>query len=166
MPLKSQDLHYIEEKLGITPEIAKLLTEDITDTNLLLNHVSVKEIKREDSRKISALTYLKLLIFRYSHDTTFEIPEKEYVAQSIYLNFTSIKREMNYCLISPKTKPNEQKSQYLLILSGFYSDSINLELFYKNIKNEISNGFRPKNISSHIDDWIYILREIWRKKWL
>ena len=166
MPLKLQDIRYVENKLGLTPEIAAKITEDPLDTDLVLNELSVRDIRREDAKKLSATTYLKLLVFRYSHDTTFKISEKEYVAKSIYLNFTSIKKEINYRLLSPKTPPDEKKSQYFLVLAGFYYNFVKPEIFSDNFKSEISKGFRPDQISDHVDDWVYILREINRKNWL
>ncbi len=129
MSLKSQDLHYIEQKLGITPEIAKLLTE-------------------------------------VPQDTEFPITEKQYVANSVYFNYLAIKKEINYHLLSPKTPPDGKKSQYFLVLAGFYFNSVKPEIFSLDFKSEISKGFRPNQISGHVDDWIYILREIYHKKWL
>lgn len=164
--LKSQDLHYIEQKLGLTPKITAKITEDPLDADLVLNELSIKDIKREDANKISALTYLKLLVFRYSHDTDFKISEKEYVAKSVYLNFTSIKKEIDYRLLSPQTPPDEKKSQYFLVLAGFYYNSVKPEIFSSDFRSEISKGFRPDRISDHVDDWVYILREIDRKSWL
>jgi hypothetical protein len=170
MPLNKQDFDYTLKKLSLSPPLLEKITETERDTNLLLSELSTKNIKREDINNLSFLTYVKLLVFRYSYDTGFGLDEKIYVAQSVCQFFPEIKRELNFKLISSKDGPSEKKSQYFLVLSGFYYDVVSPQFFYDGYKAFIANGFRKneklRGLSDNVEDWLVILREIHTKKWM
>ena len=169
MILDEKDLKYIARKLASSSKILKGLTEENRDVDLLLNSVSVKRIKKEDSLKISPLTYIKLIVFRYSYDSNFNIDEKDYIAKTIYTYYTSINVYYDYSLINT-SKLGEKKSQYLLVLAGFFHERFPIRILYPNHKREIELGFRTEQhlrpLSEHVTEWLDILKEINRKKWL
>lgn len=170
MPFDATDLNYISKKLASPPEILKSLSEEERDADLLLNHVCIKDIKRGDSRKINPLTYIKLVVFRYSHDLDFDIDEKDYVAKTVYSTYPSLKDCYNYNFINTN-KLGEQKSQHLLMAAGLFDDKIPVKILYPNYKKDIEEGFKGhpahlKQFPAHINEWIDVLKEINKKKWL
>lgn len=169
MLLKDRDLQYIVKKLNLAPEIVNKLTEEESDSDLLFNEVSVKDIKKEDYKQLTSFSYIKLVVFRYSYDSGFSFEEKKYVARCIYLHFLGIKKEINYRLIASKIV-SEDRSQYCLVLSSFFHDQIDPKFFTANYISKISDGFRKneslRDFSFRISDWIDILREIHTKNWM
>ncbi|MDP3732983.1 MAG: hypothetical protein Q8Q91_00430, partial [Candidatus Daviesbacteria bacterium] len=73
-------------------------------------------------------------------------------------------------LIYTKTPTSEEKSKYLLVLTGFFYDRLAPRFFQSNYKQEIKDGFKQNNelktLSNHVEDWQSILKEISRKKML
>lgn len=168
MPLNDQDSKYVSRKLGLSQKLVGTLTEDEKDTNLLLSHVAVKDIKKSDINKITFLTYIKLLVFRYSHDTGFDINEKDYVSKCVYFLYLQIRKGLDYKLITDKTGPSEKKSQYYLVLSGLFHKEIPSVFFPSGYQNFIEEGWRKTRyeLSKHVTVWIDVLREIDKKRWL
>ncbi|MEK6861895.1 MAG: hypothetical protein AABY07_08065 [Nanoarchaeota archaeon] len=170
MPLNDQDLKYVAKKLLLSPKLVEKLTESERDTDLILSQASVKNIKKQDSLKITALTYLKLVVYRYSFDTTFDIDDKLYIAKCLFYNYLNIKKGLDYQLITDKTGPSEKKSQYYLVLAGLYYEETAKEFFYPGYQMFIEDGFRTRPelycLSKHIEEWVSILREINRKGWI
>lgn len=168
MPLKNQDLQYIAEKLGISLEKTEKLTEEDRDTNLVLNELSVKSIKKQDYSRLSTSTFIKLITFRYSYELNYSIEEKIYIANCIYLLYPTLKKEINLKIIDTD-HISEKKSQYCIVLFGFFSDRLNSNIIDSNHIRNISEGFRAKtelrDLSFHVREWIDILREIHHKNW-
>ena len=169
MGLNDKDIKYIVKKLAVSPQTLRKLTEEENDANLILNETSIRHIKKSDALKIDPLTYIKLIVFRYSYDAEFEMAEKDYIAKSIYINYPSIKDCPNYFLIH-QDMIGEKKSQYLLVLSGFFHDQFPIRILYPNYKKQIEDGFKSqgklKDLNKHIENWLDILKEIHIKKWL
>ena len=169
MGLNDKDIKYIVKKLAVSPQTLRKLTEEENDANLILNETSIRHIKKSDALKIDPLTYIKLIVFRYSYDAKFEMAEKDYIAKSIYINYPSIKDCPNYFLIH-QDMIGEKKSQYLLVLAGFFHDQFPIRILYPNYQKQIEDGFKLQNtlkgLNRHVDDWIGILKEIHTKNWL
>lgn len=167
--LNDSDLKYIVKKLAVSPSTLKKLMEEEKDVNLVLDAVSIKAIKKGDALKIAPLTYIKLIVFRYSHDSGFDINERDYVAKSVYNHYPSIKNCPDFLLIK-KEPISEKRSQYLLILSSFFQERIPLRFIHPDYKKEIEDGFKLQNIlkdlPKHSQDWGGILMEIHKKDWL
>ncbi len=168
MGLNRVEIKYITKKLAVSPEIVEKLTEDETDENLLLGEVSVRGIKKDDCFKISPLNYIKLVIYRYSYDTGFEINEKKYIAQTVYNHYLPIKKIADYNLIVKDG--GEKRGQIFLIVAGLFSDVIPLKILYPNYRKEIQAGFQEvkqlKELNQHTQEWEEILKEIKTKNWL
>lgn len=170
MPLTKREVKYVASKLERPPESISNLLEDDRDANLVLSEVSVRGIKKEDVLKdVTPLTFIKLVTFRHSYDTNFNIEEKEYVASAVHSNYLAIKKYLNYKLIADKEN-TEKRSQYLLITAAFFSDSIPIKALLPTYLQEMRDGFRKnkdlRELSEHSESWIDILKEIHRKNWL
>lgn len=168
MGLSRLEIKYITKKL-VVPDITVVkLTEDDRDLNLLLNEVSIRGIKREDRLKISSLNYIKLVVYRYSYDTGFDINEKTYIAQTVYLHYLPIKNCFDYNLITKSR--GDERSRHFLIVASFFSDKIPIKIIYPNYKKEIVEGFskleKLPNLSKNSQNWEDILKEINKKNWL
>ena len=167
--MNAKDFKYISQKFNIPPPTLKKITEEEKDVNLLLDSLSVGKIQNTDAKFFNYLTYLKLIVFRYSYDTNFDIEEKIYVASCIYCYYLKIKKCLDFKLLMSKNI-SEERSQYYLILAGFYYDRVTMKLFPENYETIIQDGFKLnttlKELNIHVKDWIYILREIYRKNWL
>lgn len=169
MPLTKREIKYVADKLAAPPETISNLSENSRDTNLILNEVSVREIKKDDIlNSVMPSTFIKLVTFRHSYDTNFEIEEKDYIANAVYLNYLAIKKYMDFNLIADKDR-NEKRSQYLLIMAGFFSDRMPIRMLLPTYLQEMKDGFKKnkelKNLSSNSESWIDILKEIHRKNW-
>lgn len=169
MVLNDTDIKYLVKKLAVPTQTLRKLTEEENDTNLIINEASIRHIKRGDALKINPLTYIKLIVFRYSYDAKFEMAEKDYVAKSIFNHYPSIKNCPDYFLIH-KDMIGEKKSQYLLVLAGFFHDQFPIKILYPNYQKQIEDGFKLQNklkeLNRHVEDWMGILREIHKKNWL
>ena len=169
MGLNDQDIKYISKKLLLAPQIVEKLSEEDSDANLLINETSVKNIKNTDVSKLTLLTYIKLVVCRYSYETEFSINDKVYISKCIYYHFPEIKRCLDYKLITSKGGPTERKSQYFLVLAGFFHNKVSPDFFYNGYKKFISDGFRCReelrDISQHIWEWVEILQDIEKRGW-
>lgn len=169
MGLLEQDIKYISKKLHLSPQIVQTLSEDDRDCNLLLSEASIKNFKPEDINKITVFTYIKLIIYRYSYDTGFDIDDKLYIAKCVFFHYPSIKKCLDYNLISSKNGPTERKSQYFLVLAGLCHDCVSPDFFYNGYKKFIGDGFRKneklREVSIFTAEWIEILREANSKGW-
>ncbi len=168
--LNPKDIKYLSKKLSTSPEIIKKLTEDESDLNLILDKASVTDIKKEDSLVVSPLVYIKLLILRYSQDTGFALEEKNYIAGAVFDYYLEIVNGIDYLFLCSKTPPNEEKSRYFLVLSGFHYDRVHPKLLFPGFEKLIADGFRKneklKNLASNVPSWIDICHEIKKKRYL
>lgn len=169
MVLNDTDIKYLLKKLVVSPEVLRKLVEEENDANLVINEASIKHIKKEDVLKIDPLTYIKLIVFRYSYDTKFEMAEKDYIAKSIFTHYPSINNCPDYFLIH-NDMIGEKRSQYLLVLAGFFHDQFPIKILYPNYQKQIENGLKLQNtlkeLTKHINEWIEIMHEIHKKNWL
>lgn len=168
MPLNDQDIRYVAKKLSLPKKIVEKITEEESDANLVLEQVSTHPLKKEDLSNITLLTYIKLLVYRYSSDTKFDINQKLYVSKCIYYHYNAIRKCLDYQLVTQKGF-NEQKSQYLLVLVGLFHDIMPPAMF-KNVNYIIGEGFRnreeTRDIARNIEIWVEILKEIKKKGYL
>lgn len=168
MELNRLEIKYITKKLAVPVNTVAKLTEEERDADLVLSEVSVRGIKKEDCFKISPLTYIKLVVYRYSYDTGFDINEKKYIAQTVYLHYLPIKNCFDYNIIAKSQ--GDERSRHFLIVASFFDDKIPIKIIYPNYKKEIKDGFSKieslPNLSKNSQDWEDILKEINRKNWL
>lgn len=169
MVLNNIDIKYLVKKLAVPTQTLRKLTEEENDTNLIINEASIRHIKKGDALKINPLTYIKLIVFRYSYDAKFEMAEKDYIAKSIYNHYPSIRSCPDYFLIH-KNMIEEKRSQYLLVLAGFFYDQFPIRILYPNYQKQIEEGFKTQNVlkklAEHVGNWMDILKEIHKKNWL
>ena len=162
------DLKFIAENLSLRPEIAKSLTEEENDCNLLLNELSTKNFNRAQILPLTFITFCKLVTYKYSYKSNFSLEDKTYIAKAIFFDFPKIRRMVNFSLIGQK-EPTETVARYYLILAGLYYKKIKQCFFPKDYLKFIEFGFRKnddlRELGINTEHWLKILRQIENDGW-
>lgn len=172
MHITEADLKYLCKETGMSSEVIETLTEEEQDLNLLLNQIVLKNFQKIDLIYLGFLTYIKMVLFKYSFNTNYSLEEKSYIAHCVYEHFPRIKICPNLKIIKQK-QPKEEISQYYLVLAGLFSNKITSFFLKEGYQDFIADGFRRNSeicplllsVSTHVSEWINILQLLKKDKW-
>ena len=168
MKLSNEDIEYISLETKLSRDKATLLCEEERDLNLVLDAISSSFSKSKlDTNKLSYSVYVKLVTFKNSKDTRFEIEEKAYVASSVLRYLNQLKSRVKYDILNSKTV-DEKFCQYSLVASGLFSQKLKAESLSKKNILKIQNAFIEvgiREVGHHLQEWIQILQQIQSEGW-
>lgn len=169
------ELKFIRDSLNLSPTTFKLLTEEQSDVDLLLDVIAQKrDFTVSEVIPLSPLFAIKLIVFKYANVDTISHKEKLYIAKLIENIFPMLSRGVKSgitqkILAIRSDRPSEIDAKYFLIASGLLNAKLKIDFFSeKKHILFIEDGFRAagmRELASHITDWVIILRRIQNDKW-
>lgn len=170
MRVSERDIDFFANKLGLSPEKTFLLLQDPDCLPEILNKVAEDNV--DGIIDISFPVFAELTIIKYSKNLNYSFEEKEYISETVGTKFYDL---IEYPLQNKyffTLEQNEDTAKSVLVFLGFFYKSLEKtrrcypsENVYYNIAK---NGFENSNkeeISSHLKNWIKVLRIIHNEVW-
>lgn len=173
--LRADELEFLSSSLGIQSSLVKKLTEQESDTNLLLEQVvAIRDFKKEDVLLFSSEIGFKLILFKYTQSDIFPINEKLYIVKAVrdlYKGLIAgIKDNVTdrLLLAYEQKKPSEETSKTFLVASGLLNTRLKYDFTSRKHIFFIENGFWVMNneFAKRATDWLIVLRKIQNDGWL
>ena len=170
MILSERDIDFFANKLKLSSEKTFLLLQDPDCLPEILNKVAEDNV--DGIIDISFPVFAELTIIKYSKNLNYSFEEKEYISETVGTKFYDL---IEYPLQNKyffTLEQNEDTAKSVLVFLGFFYKSLEKtrrcypsENVYYNIAK---NGFENSNkeeISSHLKNWIKVLRMIHNEVW-
>jgi len=168
--LSERDIDFFANKLKLSSEKTFLLLQDPDCLPEILNKVAEDNV--DGIIDISFPVFAELTIIKYSKNLNYSFEEKEYISETVGTKFYDL---IEYPLQNKyffTLEQNEDTAKSVLVFLGFFYKSLEKtrrcypsENVYYNIAK---NGFENSNkeeISSHLKNWIKVLRMIHNEVW-
>lgn len=150
--LQTNDLNFILTKTKLP--IRKLLTliEEDRDFELVIESIAC-HLTEEDKKmlyKLSSKLKIKIILYNLACNKDYDINEKSYICDILISNYKQI---YSSCYLPRKG----QKRVINQFINAINNDKINVEKLMSTANNFNKIGY--KDISSHLSDWIEIIKQ-------
>lgn len=163
--LQEADLNYIAKATNLSPEKAKLLTEEPRDLDLVTEQIVKKPLSKKELLGLSYPFFTKLVVFRFANESGFKMEEKSYMASLVEKFIPKLKKRESLNIKRGSQVPPEDIAGFCIVALGFAHDKIdasNEELMEHSIEHFNKAG--KEEVAKHVGGWVDIFHTIRRNK--
>ena len=174
--LNKYDIYFLSRRLNLSKPKTVLLTEEETDLNLLLLQICSLPLTKRQTRNLSDLLLIKILIFKYGKRKKLQSEDLIEFSKIVCHSYEKIITGNIYLKELKKDKPSLEHSATTLVMFGLFSDYFHdyvhpkdMHSVFKNNYDFIKKGLddvKFSDTSTVLDNGLDILNEIKEEEWL
>lgn len=167
--MTNKDIQFIAKAIKLPVEKAKILVEEETDRNLILDQICEKKFSEKMVNGVSSDLLTRLVVFKFSKNVPASLEEKAYVAGMVIRQLP--KFDIKKFLDKKKKTFEEDLAQFYLVAIGFFQKTIkenNPDFSFKEYYSYMDTAFSragKSTLCANLKRWTDTLLVIKESKW-